>query len=199
MSAAAWIAGPVLLLAGAGAAWLLRSSWRDRQHKRAERVLAGWAVVLAGAWGAGAMMGPMPGLFASFALIPLGVLAVVAQGATWHRPRPLRAKPLRANPLHEPVAREAQETRAPAWKGWIKGLLAGPLGMTAAMGMAFCYAVWMPGAVQTRLLVAALLVPALWGLAMTWTLADRRLLRSTAVLAGASTLGFGLAFLKGIS
>lgn len=189
MSGQTWIAGTGLVLVGAAGGWLLRSSWRDRGQERTGRVLAGWAVIPAGAWGAGMMMGPMPGLFATMALMPPGMLAVVAQGAIWRRSRPPRERPAEA----------AQEARAPVWRGWVKGLLAGPLGMTAAMGIAFCYAVWMPGAVQTRLLVAALLVPALWGLAMTWTLADRRLLRSTAVLAGASTLGFGLAFLRGIS
>jgi hypothetical protein len=122
------------------------------------------------------------------ALAPLGV---VAQGATWREARKARDR--------SALAPEPLEGTSRAWRGWVKGLLAGPLGMTAAMGIAFCYAVWMPGAVQTRLLIAALLVPLLWGLAMTWTLADQRLLRSTAVLAGTSMLGFGLAFLKGMS
>jgi hypothetical protein len=44
-----------------------------------------------------------------------------------------------------------------------------------------------------------MLLPVLWGLAMTWTLADRRLLRATAVLVGTSIVGFGLAALGGVA
>jgi hypothetical protein len=91
------------------------------------------------------------------------------------------------------------EGRSRAWRGWLKALLAGPLGMLAAMGLAFCYASWAPGAIQTRLLIAALLVPALWGLAMTWTLADQRLVRATTVLGGTTIIGFALAFLGGVA
>jgi hypothetical protein len=187
----AWIAAPALVIAGAGGGWLLRMSWRDRQRERPALVAAGWALLVAGAVGAGLVLGVMSGIAAALALAPLGVLGVVAQGATWREARKARDR--------STLAPEPLEGTSRAWRGWVKGLLAGPLGMTAAMGIAFCYAVWMPGAVQTRLLIAALLVPLLWGLAMTWTLADQRLLRSTAVLAGTSMLGFGLAFLKGMS
>jgi hypothetical protein len=104
-------------------------------------------------------LGVMPGLAAALALAPLGVLGVVAQGATRRAQKQARDRTA--------LAPEPLEGPSRAWRGWVKGLLAGPLGMTAAMGIAFCYAVWAPGAVQTRLLIAALLVPALWGLAMT--------------------------------
>lgn len=191
MSGPGWIAALVLLAAGLGGGWLLRTSWRDRQRERPELVVAGWALLVAGAGAAALLMGLMPGIAAALALAPLGLLAVVGQGATRREARQPRD---RATLAPEPL-----EGTSRAWRGWVKGLLAGPLGMTAAMGVAFCYAVWVPGAVQTRLLIAALLVPALWGLAMTWTLADQRLLRSTAVLTGTSLLGFGLAFLKGMS
>jgi hypothetical protein len=182
-------AATIPLAAGLGGGWLLRASWRDRRGERSGLVIAGWAALVAGGVGAALMLGVMPGIAAALTLAPLGVLGVVAQGAT-HR----AARPARDRTAPEPLERPSR-----VWRGWVKGLLAGPLGMTAAMGIAFCYAVWAPGAVQTRLLIAALLVPALWGLAMTWTLADQRLLRSTAVLTGTSVLGFGLAFLKGIA
>lgn len=191
MSAPDWIAAPVLLATGVAGGWLLRTSWRDRQNERPALVVGGWLVLVAGTLGAAWAMGVMPGIAAALALAPLGLLGVVAQGATRREARQPRDRAA--------LAPEPLEGTSRAWRGWIKGLLAGPLGMTAAMGIAFCYAVWMPGAVQTRLLIAALLVPALWGLAMTWTLADQRLLRSTAVLTGTSLLGFGLAFLKGMS
>lgn len=181
----------MLLASGAAGGWLLRTNWRDRQNDRPALVVAGWAVLMAGAVGAALAMGVMPGIAATLAVGPLGVLGVVAQGSTRRQARQARDRAA--------LAPEPLEGASRAWRGWVKGLLAGPLGMTAAMGIAFCYAVWAPGAVQTRLLIAALLVPALWGLAMTWTLADQRLLRSTAVLTGTSLLGFGLAFLKGMA
>jgi len=191
VSAPDWIAAPMLLATGVAVGWLLRTSWRDRQNERPALVVGGWLVLVAGTLGAAWAMGVMPGIAAALALAPLGLLGVVAQGAIRREARQPRDRAA--------LAPEPLEGTSRAWRGWIKGLLAGPLGMTAAMGIAFCYAVWMPGALQTRLLIAALLVPALWGLAMTWTLADQRLLRSTAVLTGTSLLGFGLAFLKGMS
>jgi len=191
VSAPDWIAAPMLLATGVAGGWLLRTSWRDRQNERPALVVGGWLVLVAGTLGAAWAMGVMPGIAAALALAPLGLLGVVAQGAIRREARQPRDRAA--------LAPEPLEGTSRAWRGWIKGLLAGPLGMTAAMGIAFCYAVWMPGALQTRLLIAALLVPALWGLAMTWTLADQRLLRSTAVLTGTSLLGFGLAFLKGMS
>lgn len=183
------IVAPLVL--GAGGGWLLRASWRDRAQDRPGLLIAGWTLIVAGGVVAAFALGIMPGIAAALALAPLGVLGVVAQGATRRAQKQARDRTI--------LAPEPLEGPSRAWRGWVKGLLAGPLGMTAAMGIAFCYAVWAPGAVQTRLLIAALLVPALWGLAMTWTLADQRLLRSTAVLIGTSILGFGLAFLKGIA
>lgn len=77
----------------------------------------------------------------------------------------------------------------------LRTLLAGPLGMTAAMAVAFCVTVYLPGDPRTRIVIGGLLMPVLWGLAMTWTLADRRILRATAVLVATSVVGFGLAHL----
>ncbi|MEJ8630392.1 hypothetical protein P0F65_12100 [Sphingomonas sp. I4] len=70
--------------------------------------------------------------------------------------------------------------------------------MTAAMGIAFCYATWAPGDPRTRIIVGGLLMPVVWALAMTWTLADQRLLRSLAVLLGTTVAGFTLAAMRGL-
>ena len=71
--------------------------------------------------------------------------------------------------------------------------------MIAAIAVGIAYAVWIPGAPQTRLVIGGLLVPVLWGGAMAWTLADNRILRATAVLVGVALVGFGLSILKGFS
>ena len=55
------------------------------------------------------------------------------------------------------------------------------------------------GGEQTRIVTGGLMIPVLWGGAMAWTLADDKILRATAVLAGAAILGFGAAALKGFT
>lgn len=69
--------------------------------------------------------------------------------------------------------------------------------MIAAMGTAICFAAFCPGAAQTRLVIAGLMVPVLWGGAMAWTLSDDRILRATAVLVGVSLVTFAAAILRG--
>jgi hypothetical protein len=71
--------------------------------------------------------------------------------------------------------------------------------MIAAIAVGICYAVWIPGEPQTRLLIGGLIVPVAWGGAMAWTLADNRIVRAAAVLVGAAILGFGLSILKGFA
>jgi hypothetical protein len=186
------LAIPCILLIAAGAvgATLLRRAWADRDDVRNDLRLAGWLVILGAGTGASLAIGPALGVALAATSEPVGALLVVARGAVRRAARDDRQAQLAPEPL---------EGKSRAWRGWLKAALAGPLGMLAAMGLAFCYATWAPGAVQTRLLIAALLVPGLWGLAMTWTLADQRILRATAVLVGTIIIGFGLAFLRGIA
>jgi len=180
----------VLLLASLPGTLALRRAWIDRNRVRSHLRLAGWLTLLVTTILAAVLVGPMLGIAVAIASVPIGALCIVAGNATRRATRALRAGQVAPEPL---------EGRSRAWRGWLKVLLAGPLGMFAAMGLAFCYAAWAPGAVQTRLLIAALLVPALWGLAMTWTLADQRLIRSGAMLSGTVVVSFGLAFLGGIA
>lgn len=185
------IYGSLLLLTGGlSGSWFLRKAWADRQRQRGKLLLLGWGILAITTFLASAMIGPVLGLAYAATLPPLGALIVVASGVTRRTLREAKRAKLAAEPLEGP---------ARLWRGGLKFLLAGPLGMLAAMGLAFCYASWSPGAIQTRLLIAALLVPGLWGLAMTWTLADPRLLRAAAVLAVTIILGFGMAFLGGIA
>lgn len=174
---------------GAGGAALLRRSWADRARTRPALVAAGWAVLLAtlllGAWA----IGPVKGLAVTIAAAGVGALGVVAQGRVVRAARPSRGS----------LAPEPLEGPSKAWRGWLKFLLAGPLGMTAAMGIAFCYAAWAPGDPRTRIIIGGLLMPLAWALAMTWTLADQRLLRALAVLVGTTVAGFALAAMRGLA
>ncbi len=174
---------------GAGGAVLLRRAWADRARERPALIIAGWAVMLAAMLASGWVIGPVKGVAVAIAMIGLGALGVVAQGRVRRATRASR----------ESLAPEPLEGPSRAWRGWLKFLLAGPLGMTAAMGISFCYAAWTPGDPRTRIIIGGLLMPLGWALAMTWTLADQRLLRALAVLTGTTVAGFALAAMRGLA
>jgi hypothetical protein len=151
-------------------------------------VVCGWAILIALALAAALTIGTVKGLAVALAMEGIGALLVVWEGRVRRKVARLRNGDVAPEPLEEPGR---------FWRGVLRALLAGPLGMTAAMGVAFCITVYLPGDPRTRIVLGGLLLPILWGLAMTWTLADRRLLRATAVLVGTSIIGFGLAALGG--
>lgn len=185
-------AAPILAGGGLGA-WCLRRAWRARGDEGRGWRLAGWVAIIASlilpVW----LLGPARGPFIALALVSVAALAVVAQGAV------IRAAKAGRGNANDSLAPEPLERPAAPWRTTLRWLLAGPIGMIAAMAVGICYAVWVPGAPQTRLLIGGLIVPVLWGGAMAWTLADNRILRATAVLVGTTVAGFGLAILKGFA
>jgi hypothetical protein len=185
-------AGAILAGAASGA-WLLQRAWRKRAAYPHATVVAGWslfaAVTFASAWA----LGSARGTFTALTLIPVAALAIVAGG---RQRRSVRAGRGRTNAS---LAPEPLERASTWWRTTLRWLLAGPIGMVAAMAMGICYAVWVPGEPQTRLLIGGLLVPVLWGGAMAWTLADNRILRATAVLVGTAVIGFAASILKGFA
>ncbi|MFV0624255.1 hypothetical protein ACBY01_09635 [Sphingomonas sp. ac-8] len=174
---------------GASGAVLLRRAWADRARDRPALVAAGWIVLLATLLLGALAVGPVKGVALATAAVGVGAIGVVAQGRVVRTARVSR----------DSLALEPLEGPSRAWRGWLKFLLAGPLGMTAAMGIAFCYAAWTPGDPRTRIIVGGLLMPLAWALAMTWTLADQRLLRALAVLIGTTIAGFALAAMRGLA
>lgn len=176
----------ILLAGGAFGAALLRRSWLRRNGSAIALIMAGWAVMLglllASAW----LVGPVKGVAAACVMEGIGALSVIWLGRVRRKAVRLREGEAVPEPLEEPRR---------FWRGVLRTLLAGPLGMTAAMATAFCITVYLPGDPRTRIVIGGLLMPVLWGLAMTWTLADRRLLRAAAVLVGTSVAGFGLGML----
>lgn len=140
------------------------------------------------AWVLGEARGP----FIALTLLSVAAFGIIASGYTL---RPAKA----SRAAREGLAPEPAE-RAPSWwRTTLRWSLAGPIGMVAAMGLGISYAVWAPGAMQSRLLIGGLIVPLAWGGAMAWTLADSRILRATAVLVGTAIVGFGAAMLKGFT
>ncbi|TCM04761.1 hypothetical protein [Sphingomonas sp. PP-CC-3G-468] len=174
---------------GAGGAVMLRHAWADRARERPVLVAAGWVMLLATVLLAAWSIGPVKGMAVGVAAIGIGALGVVVQGRVSRAARASR----------DSLAPEPLEGPSRAWRGWMKFLLAGPLGMTAAMGVAFCYAAWAPGDPRTRIIIGGLLMPVAWALAMTWTLADQRLLRALGVLVGTTVAGFALAAMRGLA
>lgn len=186
-----------LLLAAGGAlgAWLLRRAWRAKEDDALPWRLGGWAVITATLISPAYLLGPVLGLFIAVTMVSVGALGVVAQGATVRKAKAAR----RAGSGSDSLAPEPLDRPTTRWRSILRWLLAGPIGMIAAMAVGICYAVWVPGEAQTRLLIGGLIVPLVWGGAMAWTLADNRILRATAVLIGTTLAGFGLAILKGFA
>jgi hypothetical protein len=176
----------LLMAGGALSALLLRRSWLRRDGSAPGLIAGGWVVLLGLLLVSAFLIGPVKGTALALAMEGIGALLVIWLGRVRRKAGRLREVDVAPEPLEEPGR---------VWRGVLRTLLAGPLGMTAAMAVAFCLTVYMPGDPRTRIVIGGLLMPVLWGLAMTWTLADRRILRATAVLVGTSVTGFGLAWL----
>jgi hypothetical protein len=84
------------------------------------------------------------------------------------------------------------------WR-WLNGaartIVAGPLGLVTAMGVAVAIAIRAPMVEQTRLIVAGLIVPSLWAAFLIWAIATRRLGRTAAGLVAIGFAGFAVAMI----
>ncbi|MGF7172257.1 hypothetical protein FHS91_003965 [Sphingobium xanthum] len=184
----------LLVASGAFAAWLLRRAWRAKPGAGAGDKFAGWAIIVASLVWPAFVMGPTLGPFVALAAISTGALGLVSSGVTFRK-----AKAARAGAGRDSLAPEPVERPTTAWRTTLRWLLAGPIGMIAAMAIGIAYSVWVPGEPQTRLVIGGLTVPVVWGSAMAWTLADSRILRATAVLVGTAIFGFGISILRGFA
>ncbi|WP_312165478.1 hypothetical protein [Phenylobacterium sp.] len=180
----------VVLVLGLAAGVVLRRAWRTRGAQRPWLILGGWALVAAAVAAAALTLGAARGPFIAVALVPFAVLAVVAASVQIRDPKRRAPRELALEPSDRP---------SKAWRGWLRGVLAGPLGGIAAMGVGLAYTVWAPGEPQTRMVIGGLLVPFLWAGGMAWTLSDNRILRATAVLVGVTVVTFTASALKGFS
>ncbi|MGE6696630.1 hypothetical protein ACQKH5_02975 [Hyphomonas sp. NPDC076900] len=180
----------VIALAGVVSGALLKGAWQRRSPQRPWLILAGWALLAASILGPAFWLGSARGVFIALAMAPLGAFAIVLLNLERRQSRARKARDAALEPSDRPSS---------AWRGWLRVLLAGPLGMAAALGVAIAYTVWVPGVPQTRLITGGLLVPVLWGAAMAWTLSDDRILRAAALLAGVTVTTFTAAFLKGFT
>lgn len=183
---------PALLIAvaaGAGA-WLLRRSWLGKQQQTG-LVALGWLLIAAAtilpAW----LLGPARGPFIALAIVSTAALGIVAANYT--------VRQAKARAARESLAPEPSDRATTKGRETLRWLLAGPIGMVAAMGVGIAWAAFVPGEQQTRLVIGGLIVPVAWGACMAWTLADNRILRATAVLVGVALVSFTAAIVKGFA
>jgi hypothetical protein len=174
-----------LPLAGA---YLLKRAWDEARPERPKLILAGWGLLVLAIALSVPLMGPARGPFAMLAIGSTVALAFVAAGVERRNARKKAPREL---------APEPSDRRRVAWRGWLRGFLAGPLAGIAALGCGLAVAICAPGQVQSRMVIGGLMVPFLWAGGMAWTLSDDKILRAFAVLAGVSVVTLGAAFLKG--
>lgn len=169
-------------------ALLLRRAWRKASPQRPWLIAGGWSLLaLALALGV-VLLGAARGPAIVLALASIAALALVAAGV---EQRDARRR------VSRELALEPSERRRVAWRGWLRGFLAGPLAGIAALGCGLAVAICAPGQVQSRMVIGGLLVPFLWAGGMAWTLSDDKILRAFAVLSGVAVVTLGAAFLKG--
>jgi hypothetical protein len=148
--------------------------------------LAGWLLVGAGLAGYGYTWGAESGTAYGLLALSTAAYLVVASGLEL---RVARARPGREVAL-EPEDRPTNWPRAIA-KSFLAIVLAG----IAAVGIGVAFAIAMPLVPTDRIVLGGLMVPALWGAGMAWTLSDAKLLRATLLLVAISALAYAIAFL----
>lgn len=184
------ISAIVVILGGAAAALILRAAWRRRGQNNAWHIAGAWGLIAAAIVGTAPVLGEARGPFVALTLLSVGAFAVVAAGV---QIREARARTKRS------AALEPSERPSRAWRGWLRVMLAGPIGGLAAMGTGIAWTVWVPGDPQTRIVIGGMLVPILWAGGMAWTLSDDRIVRAAAVLIGVAVVTFGASAARGFS
>lgn len=176
------IAGGLLLAAGIV---MLRKRWLARRKDGIAYLIGGWLAIAASlyvfaeAWGAE--------LGTTYTLGAVSLLAYAVVAATLER------RTVRQRTREGTVDPEERQTN---WRRGVgKALLAIVLAGIASIGIGVVAAIHLPLPPQDRAVVGGLLVPALWGAGMAWTLCDPRLVRATVILLSISALGYGVAFL----
>jgi hypothetical protein len=171
-----------------GAGLMLRAAWRGASPARPWLIAGAWAVLAASLVAGAVLLGGARGPAIVLALASVVALTLIAAGVEL---RDAKRKAPRE------LALEPSDRRRIAWRGWLRGVLAGPLAGIAALGCGLAVAICAPGAVQSRMVIGGLMVPFLWAAGMAWTLSDDKILRATGVLVGVSVVTLGAAFLKG--
>ncbi len=168
---------------------LLRASWLSRRKPHLPFLIGGWLFIVVSFFILGR---ELSGEFVvAYGLLALAVLAYAAVALT------VEVRGKRAS-VGVSVALEPEVRRTDWKRATAKSMLAIVLAGIAAIGIGVAFAVAMPMEVQDRIVIGGVLVPALWGGGMAWTLADAKLLRATIILLSVSAVSYAVAFLPKI-
>ncbi|ESQ85463.1 hypothetical protein [Asticcacaulis benevestitus] len=174
-----------LALAGALA---LRRAWIKPDGLRPWLIAGGWLLWLVAVLFGQGVWGSVLGIAIVVSLICMtGALVVLSN---------VERRNVKTRMPRE-AALEPSDRKRVMWRGWLRGVLAGPLAGMAALGVGLAIAICSPGPPQTRMVIGGLLVPFLWAGGMAWTLSDNKIIRATCVLVGVAAVSLGAAFLKG--
>jgi hypothetical protein len=163
---------------------LVTSAWRGPRHARSKLIVA------LGLWAASTALWVrhlgwevgIPYAIESAALLALGFILFAAER------RPDRIQRARKLAATAPI-------RFHRLRRFAHVVIAGPLGLFAALGLGLLFATRAPFIEQTRLIIGGLMVPSLWAIMIIYTLMDRRMWRSAAALGSVAIAAFGLTLL----
>lgn len=177
-----------LAATGAGAAILLRRAWRHPSTARPALIIGAWITIGALVAVAAGIMGSARGPAFAMALIPVGALALVATGV---KRREANGRVARSRAL-EPSLRGSK-----VWRGFLRTLVAAPLGCIVSLTLGIAWTVWLPADPQTRIVLGGVWVPLLWAGAMAWALTDDRILRPALTMIALTLAGGALIAIEG--
>lgn len=179
----AWIV--VTLLSGAGI-WLLRMAWRRQRANRRVPMIIGLLALVAATAATLSTLGPARGPTIALMVVSSVALVIIAFG-------------MKVKPSREAVERQSPEPKerpTPIWRGFLRVLIGGPIGVTAAMGIGLAWTAWLPAAPETRAITGELLAMTLWAGALSWALADDKIMRVGAALTSIALVTGVIAALK---
>ena len=172
-------------LAIAVGVWMLWRAWKRHPQPRAGLIVGGWALLAAAAVLLAPWAGGDRGVAIETLLAAVVATVLIIISGRWTLPHGKKAKPIRAtaggaDPAPGPASTPLRTVAAV--------LLALPASLVASVAVGLTLAVWTPGQQADKLVAAAFGAPLVLAGAMVWTYADRRLLRTTGILAATTAV-----------
>ena len=169
--------------------WLLWRAWKRHPRPRGRLIAGGWALLLLAAVLLAPWAGGDRGVAIETLLATVAATVFIIVSGRWTSPKGKKARPIRATAAM--ISGGADPAIGPATtplRTVAAVLLALPVSLAASVGVGLVLAIWVPGSQADKLVTAAFGAPLVMAGAMVWTCADRRLLRTTAVLLAVTAL-----------
>ena len=170
-------------LAVAVGVWLLWRAWKRHPQPRAGLIAGGWALLLLAAVLLAPGSGGDRGVAITTLLVAAAATVFIVASGRWTAPKGKKARPIRATVAM--ISGGADPATGPATtplRTVAAVLLALPVSLAASVAFGLVLALYGPGSVADKLVAAAFGAPLVLAVAMVWTCADRKLLRTTAGL-----------------